>query len=222
VAGLVGLALVLYRLDARLAVFVTFPVLYYSFYSSQRILFPGNLIPVYSFLAILAAYAANEVVVRSSRALQKRRRWAIGISPEYPAFVIVIVILLWFPVRMTLTHNRIFNLPDTGNIARAWIEGNIPPGTHFGVERHTPVLDPERYEITQESRVINRGVAHYREEGVQYLIASETVYKRYGPEHRQTQNYEKLFRICRLVKEFKPVEGKVMGPTVRILRIPEE
>jgi hypothetical protein len=54
------------------------------------------------------------------------------------------------------------------------------------------------------------------------LIVSETVYRRFGPEHRQTRNYEKLFAICPLVKEFEPVEGENSGPTIRILRIPEE
>jgi hypothetical protein len=57
---------------------------------------------------------------------------------------------------------------------------------------------------------------------VEYLIVSETVYRRFGPEHRQTRGYENLFATCPLVKEFKPVEGEITGPTIRILRIPEE
>ena len=70
-----------------------------------------------------------------------------------------------------------------------------------------------------ESRIINRSVKDYRAQGVDYLIVSEIVYKRYGPEHRQTKNYQKLFQICSLVKEFQPVEGKLEGPVIRILKI---
>ncbi|MFQ5791519.1 MAG: hypothetical protein ACE5JI_13690, partial [Acidobacteriota bacterium] len=110
----------------------------------------------------------------------------------------------------------------TGTYARKWIEAHFPPGTHFAVERHTPVLDPKRYKITMESRVINRAVRDLRTEGVQYLVVSSTVYSRFSPEHRQSQNYEKLFRICPQVAEFKPVEGKLYGPTIRILSVPAE
>lgn len=222
IAGLGGLALVLYRLDAKLAVFITYPVLYYSYYSSQRINFPGNLIPVYPFLAVLAAYGGYEAAIRLSQAIRRRFKSPLRFSLEAPVILVVLVVLLWFPVDMSLTHNRIVNLPDTGNIARVWIEGRFPPDTHFGVERHTPVLDPKRFHITQESRVINRGVANWRDEGAEYLIVSGIVYRRFGPEHRQTRKYEKLFAICPLVKEFKPVEGENSGPTIRILRIPEE
>ena len=48
-AGLMGLTVALWRIDRRLLVFLAYPVLYYSFYSSQRINFAGNLMPVYPF-----------------------------------------------------------------------------------------------------------------------------------------------------------------------------
>jgi hypothetical protein len=83
--------------------------------------------------------------------------------------------VLWFPVSMTRTWNRLATPPDTGTMAARWIESHFPPGTHFGVERQTPVLDPNRYKITRESRVINQAVDHLREAGVQYLIVSSTV-----------------------------------------------
>ena len=90
------------------------------------------------------------------------------------------------------------------------------------MERHTIVLDPDRYQITMESRLINRAVRDYRAQGVQYLIVSSIVYQRYGRDHRQTQNYKNLFNICTQVAEFKPEEGKLVGPTLRILRVPPE
>ena len=220
-AGLGGLALALYRLDGRLAVFLTFPVLYYSYYSSQRMLFPGNLIPVYPFLAILAAYALGEASALAGRVLQSFSRFTHTAAVERFGFGVLLVVTLWFPVNMTLLWNRLATLPDTGSVAAQWIEAHYPPGTHFAVERHTPVLDPERYKITMEARIINRSVKDYRSDGVQYLIVTDIIYKRYGPEHRQTKNYQKLFKICALVKEFQPVDGKLEGPVIRILRVPK-
>jgi hypothetical protein len=72
-----------------------------------------------------------------------------------------------------------------------------------------------------ESRVINQSVEHHREAGVQYLIVSSTVYQRFGPEHRQSKAYQRLFETCRLVKQFAPEPGKIIGPTIRILEIPK-
>src|SRR5204862_5573289 len=50
-AGVAGLALALFRISAPIAVFLSFPVLYYGYYSAQKINMRGNLIPVYPFLA---------------------------------------------------------------------------------------------------------------------------------------------------------------------------
>ena len=214
--SLAGLALALYRIDRRIAVFLIYPLLYYSFYSSQKVNFAGNLMSVYPFFAILAGFGLTEGlsflwerVPRLDRALLR------------PVILIAAsAAMLSFPVSMSRMRNRLITLPDTGSMAAQWIEARLPPRTHFGVERHTPVLDRSRFRVTEHARAIDMGVGHYREAGVQYLIVTSTAYERFGPAHRQTKNYERLFRICPTVKEFLPKEGKVMGPTIRILQIP--
>lgn len=220
-ASLAGLAIALYRIDRRLAVFLLYPVLYYSFYSSQKVIFAGNLVPVYPFYAVLAGLGVTEAARGLATLLAKRSAAVSRKLVESLALAAALVALLWFPVGMSRLHNRLATLPDTGNLAAAWIEGNFPPETTFAVERHTPVLDPNRYHIVQESRVINQSLGHLREAGVQYLIVSSIVYERFGPEHRQTRRYRELFARCPLVKEFTPEPGKIGGPTIRILRVPE-
>ncbi len=121
---------------------------------------------------------------------------------------------------MTLRHNRLATLPDTGTMATQWIESRFPEGTHFALERQTPSLDRKRFQITQESVLVRRSVEDYREAGVQYLVVSSTVYKRFGANSRRARAYERLFNLCPLVKEFAPVEGRIMGPTIRILEVP--
>jgi hypothetical protein len=219
-ASLLGLLLALYRIDRRVFVFLLYPVLYYGFYSSQKIIFSGNLVPVYPFYAVLAAYGIIESMAFASRAAHRR---AGAYSPwlERAALALVLALVSWFPVSMTLHRNHLLRLPDTGAIARRWIEESFPPDTSFAVERQTPVLDGTRYRITMESRVINQSIEHLREAGVQYLIVSSTVYQRFNPEHRQSKQYQKLFETCPLVKEFAPEEGKIIGPTIRILEVPK-
>jgi 4-amino-4-deoxy-L-arabinose transferase-like glycosyltransferase len=210
-AALAGLGVALYRLDARMAIFLSFPVLYFSYYSSQRMNFPGNLVCVYVFLAILAALAIESAAENMVRVkLRPVRRFSVAA---------IAILLLFFPLAVTIEHNRERTRLDTGTYANTWIEGHIPPGTHFAVERQTPVLDAKRYKITLQSRITDRAVNDYLAEGVEYLIVSSALYGRFGPEHRQTKNYQRLFRICPTVAEFPPVPGKLVGPTIRILRV---
>jgi hypothetical protein len=219
-ASLLGLGIALYRIDRRILVFLVYPVLYYGFYSAQKILFAGNLVPVYPFYAVLAAYGITELLSFAS-ALLHRRFGAFSPWLEHAAMAGVLALVLWFPFSMSRYWNYLANLPDTGTLANEWIEAQFPPETSFGVERQTPVLDRTRYRITMESKVINTAVEHYREAGVQYLIVSSTVYQRFNPEHRQSKAYKRLFEICPLVKEFAPVPGKIIGPTIRILEVPK-
>jgi 4-amino-4-deoxy-L-arabinose transferase-like glycosyltransferase len=222
VASLLGLGIALYRIDRRIAVFLIFPVLYYGFYSSQKILFAGNIVPVYPFFAVLAGYGIVETTSFLTQFAERRfsvqRRGALSLEPLVLAAAIVAA--LSFPLSMSRLHNRLATLPDTGTLASQWIDSHFPPETAFGMERQTPVLDKSRYRIHLESRVINQSVEHWRDEGISYLIVSSTVYSRFGPEHRQTRAYKRLFERCTLVKEFQPEDGKLTGPTIRILQIP--
>ena len=218
-AAVAGLALALYRIDAAKAVLVTFPVLYFGYYGAQRVNFRGNLIPVYPFLAVGAAYATVELIEWLARAIVRVRPDRARVLVPVAA-AIVIGLLFVPPLRTAVRFDVEATRPDTGTFAREWIDRTMPPGTHFAVERFTPVLDPRRYVIVQEPRLVNRSVRSYRDDGVQYLIVSSLAWARYGPEHNQTRGYEKLFTLCPRVAEFPPVAGRSVGPTIRILRVP--
>lgn len=215
-AAVAGLALALYRLDATKLLFLSFPVIFYSHYSAQKINWPGNLVTVYSFLAILGGYAVDELATRVFR--HPRMEHYRGLAPYAAAGATFLLMVA--PLQTSIRLNTRLTLPDTGNQARVWINEAFPPGTHFAVERHAPVPDRKHFQVTQEARIIRKSVESYRELGVQYLVVSSQVYERFGPEHRITKGYERLFQICPLVKEFKPVEGMLGGPTIRILRVP--
>jgi 4-amino-4-deoxy-L-arabinose transferase-like glycosyltransferase len=217
-AGVAGLALALYRFDAGVLVFLSFPVLFYSHYSSQKINWPGNLITVYPFLAILAGYAVV-ALVRWILEIPRARRYRLA---EPYAVAGITLLLMFSPLRTSVLLNEQLTLPDTGNQAREWLNGAFPPGTRFVVERHAPVPDRKRFHVLQEARIIMKSVKSYRELGIQYLVVSSQVYDRFGPEHRVTKAYARLFQICSTVKEFEPVEGRLQGPTIRVLKIPGE
>ena len=214
-AALAGLGLVLYRMNRALAVFASFPILYYGYYSTQRINYRPNLLPIYPFLAVLAAYACVELL-----------RWAAARVPEPRPLLVrlaaagLLLALLAPPLRTAVRYNIETTRRDTGNEAREWIERTFPAGTHFALERHTPVLDRARYKVTQEARLITRSVKSYRDEGVQYLVVSSMTFDRFDPEHNQTRSYQKLFALCPVVQEFAPIPERRPGPTIRVLRVP--
>ena len=214
-AALGGLALTLWRINPARVVFLTFPVMYYGYYGAQRINFRGNLIPVYPFLAVVAAYAVVELIEWLGRSPLARKRFVV---PALAALVLSLVIVP--PLRTAIRFDIEATRPDTGTFAREWIDKTFPPGTKFAVERFTPVLDPKRYQIVQESRLVNRSVRSYRDEGVQYLIVSSMAYTRYAAEHNQTKSYVKLMAICPAVATFDPIPNQLVGPTIKILRVP--
>jgi hypothetical protein len=154
--------------------------------------------------------------VEGARAAALRARLARW-APALAAVVVLALVapLLWGSVR----YDRAVTLPDTGNAARTWIERHLPPGTAIAVELHGPALDRARYRVIRESRIVNRGVRSYRGDGVEYLVVTSYAYARFGPDHRQSQDYQELFALCPLVQEFAPVDGQSFGPTVRILRV---
>lgn len=215
-AAVSGLGLVLYRMSAALAVFVSFPILYYGYYSTQRINYRPNLLPIYPFVAMLAAYAFFELLRRAPSSALGTRTLLVR-----AAKAAILVALLAPPLRTAVRYNVEATRRDTGNEAREWIERTFPPGTHFALERHTPVIDRSRYKVTQEARLITRSVKSYRDEGVQYLVVSSMTFDRFDAAHNQTRSYQKLFALCPVVQEFAPIPGRRPGPTIRILRMPE-
>ena len=216
--GLGGLVLLLRRVDARTAIFLSFPIAHYAHYSAQKINWPGNLLPVFAFLAIAAAYAASALV----RALFRRKITASVIGLESFACAGVVAVLAFSPLSVTRAYNARLNMPDAGNVARGWINAALPPGTVIAVERHAPVPDRGEFQVLFEARIVAKPLDAYRELGVEYLVASSMVYERFGPGHRITKAYDDLFRRTTLVKEFGPVDGRLQGPTIRVLAVPAE
>jgi hypothetical protein len=177
------------------------------------------MICIYPFVAILAVVGLRFLATSLAR-IGAFRAYRGVLEPT--AVMVLFLVALAVPTRTAIAHNIEWNRIDTGNIARLWIEANIAPNAHIARERQTPFVDPTRYRVTMESRLITRSVQDYRANGVEYLIVSSAQYDRFGPEHRQTLAYAKLFAICPLVKEFAPTEGRTIGPTIRILQVPAE
>ena len=211
--GITGLVLFLCALDPVRVVFLSLPVVYFAFYSTQRVNWSDNLMPLYPYLAVLAAHALATV----ARSLRPARFPLAG--PLAAAGLLAWSVAI--PAATTARLNRNATAPDTGNEARRWIEGRLPRGTAFVAEALGPVPDQRRFKVVVESYATNRSLGQWREEGIEYLLVTSDGYGRVNPDHPRGRAYAQLFERCPLVMEWSRRAGVVEGPTIRLLKVPE-
>ena len=211
--GIAGLVLFLCALDPVRVVFLSFPVVYLALYSTQRVHWSDNLMPLYPYLAVLAVHALATV----GRTLRPARFPTAGLLAAAGLLAWSVAI----PAATTARLNLNATAPDTGNEARRWIEKRFPRGTAFVAEALGPVPDQRRFKVIVESYLTNRSLDAWRDEGIEYLLVTSDGYGRVSPEHPRGRAYARLFEACPLVMEWSRRAGVVEGPTIRLLKVPE-
>ena len=211
--GLTGLVLFLCALDPVRVVFLSLPIVYFAFYSTQRVNWSDNLMPLYPYLAVLAAHALATV----ARSLRPARFPSAG--PLAAAGLLAWSVAI--PAATAARLNRNATAPDTGNEARRWIEERLPRGTAFVAEALGPVPDQRRFKVVVESYVTNRSLGQWRDDGIEYLLVTSDGYGRVSPDGSRGRAYAHLFERCPVVMEWSPRPGVVHGPTIRLLKVPE-
>ncbi len=99
------------------------------FMGSQQRFFGRWLMPVFPIVAMLAAYAAVEVVSW----LHRRRRF-----PVLASAAIAASLLLAQSVVAVLHNDAVLARPDTRNLTRAWMVGHVPAGAKVVIEPVVP------------------------------------------------------------------------------------
>lgn len=130
VAAVLGSVLLLWRRRWRLAlVLIPAPILFVGFMGSQERYFGRWLMPVFPIAALLAAYAAVELI----RFLARARR-----MPTLLAGTAVAVLLLAQSVTAVIRNDQVLSRADTLNQARAWMVNHIPAGSRIVIEPMIP------------------------------------------------------------------------------------
>ncbi len=117
---------------------------------------------------------------------------------------------------------------NTRLLARAWIEENLPQGSHLLQEGYGPFLAGTTYVVTDKGTLANVVAAPFaadgnlqalRQEGYDYVVASSYIYNRYFAEPERYPDeinfYNQLFATGALIKEFEPAWHQ-SGPVLRI------
>jgi hypothetical protein len=158
------------------AVALSFSVAYVLFVSSFNVRFARNLLPVLAPLAAVAAIAifsaVHQVTTRWDLrgALAGRSRWAL-------TGACAVAVLAWLAVGA----ERAFDdaTADPWARAQAWMERNVPAGSHIAVETYGFYVDPQRYTVMARPMLYPDDAAWYEANGVDFLVASERVWMRF-------------------------------------------
>lgn len=97
--------------------------------------------------------------------------------------------------------------PNTQNISRVWINENLPKDAKLVGDGYSPILPGRPYSVAEKS------IKQYKEEGVDYVVVSSSMYERYLKEKnkypKKTKFYQDLFEKEKLIKYFSPTYLKI-------------
>ncbi len=238
-AGVSIIASILSRNAVR-RIIVIFPLFYLVFISSLHLRWERWIIPVIPFFCLFISEGFFFVMKKISDVPNIRK-----LVP------FIAVVLLFFlvaaPVQKDIRHLREVSHPDTRVPAFQWIEKNIPLKSSLLMEKYTPQLPRNHFDILFVSESgqlvrINQQQVRYRyidlpychigdlkdvtmifTAGVDYVILSDW-YRRYRadnlPQYQRTISmYQKILSHCKKVKEFRPVPGVTSGRDVLIYKV---
>lgn len=201
----------------RWALVVSFPLVYFWMLSSQRIVYARYLLPATPALCVLAAAA----VVSGVSLL---RRYEIPRVARTALIAALTMAALLPPVVRAVHGDRDMARVSTVDLAYSWIVQNIPPHSAIVVETRAMLL-PATFRAQNVPALRPKDYSQWRDEGVDYLVASSQAYGPFldepaGPQKfpREYAEYMRIFVQCREIARFAP-SADHPGPELRVLKV---
>jgi 4-amino-4-deoxy-L-arabinose transferase-like glycosyltransferase len=202
----------------RWALVVTFPLVYFWMLIGYRIVYARYLLPLTPALCVLAATA----VVSGVSLL---RRYEIPRIARTSLIAALTTAALLPPIVLSVRSDRDLTRVGTVDLAYAWIVQNLPPDSSVVVETRAMRL-PQQYRSRNVSMLRPKDYQQWRDEGVEYMVASSDAYGKYfdekagGPQRfpREYAEYMRIFVQSRELAKFSPSDDHP-GPEVRILKV---
>ncbi len=138
-----------------------FPIAYLAFVSLFAVRNDRTILPALPALAILAAGSAVTLAVR----------WR-----AVPPVAVLALLLLAPPLAASLHDGLAMARIDNRELARRWIDGNLPAGSRVAIESYAPFVDPARYRVQSFGRLIEHDAAWYRAQGFDAMVFSQGMY----------------------------------------------
>ena len=202
----------------RWALVVAFPLVYFRMLSSQRIVYGRYLLPLIPALCVLAAAA----VVSGVSLL---RRYEIPRMARTALIAALTMAALLPPLLIAVGSDRDLGRVGTVQLAYNWILQNIPANSSIVIETRAMLL-PSQFRSQNVGALRPKDYSQWRNEGVDYLIASSQEYGRVfderagGPQKypREYAEYMRIFVQSREIARFTPTPEHP-GPELRVFKV---
>lgn len=175
------------------------------------------LIPIFPVLSLITAFGYYSLVDMLLNKFQLKKPFQSVIIILGSIFIII------FPVHEVVKLDIKDSKSSTRIIAREWVINNLPYGSNIVQEWYTAPLNNDIYLISDKYSVADgTGLETYRESGVDYLMVSNSIYRRYFNEPDRYKDiinfYQSLFDLYSLVYSIEPSKY-IGGPVIRIYKI---
>ncbi len=175
--GLVRRAVMAVRCRDRMSVvLLSFPLLYFLPMSLTRHYFARYALPLVPFCALFGAETVVAIAAWAGSRGVKR-----GWSPRVAIWGLVVLTLAAVvqPLAWSVRHDVTLAREDTRNLAKRWIEANIPAGAKIAMDWpvYGPPLSREFYEVDEVGGVglSARSLDWYRDNGFGFIVTSSFV-----------------------------------------------
>lgn len=190
-------------------VLITFPVVYFIFICLLLVRNARTIMLIVPFVALLAALFLVDLYEQAQRT-QITRRAALAVFA-------IGGLLLAVPFQTTLASDLRLTQIDGREVARQWLESNLPTGTRVAEEAYSPYVDTARFVVQGVGAIPDHSPDWYLNNGFEYLVFSEGSYShifadpgRYGD---WVNKYNQFFNRFQLVRRFD-----VNGYEIRIYK----
>lgn len=218
-AGAAGLMISIFNHRAKDFFILAFPLLYLLSFANSTVTFPRNVLPIYPFIALYAAYAVCEI----SRFAKDRLRLDSDAKQLAAAGILALVLVIPGIIRCA-EYGAGSMSESTRTKAGIWIDSHISKDAKLVTEFYAPPLD-EEYDAMELAHIDAYPPGWFLRNGYDYIIFDSADYGRYFAEPRRyaenVSKYRKLFALGEFIKTW-PADARVepfLSPQIKILKI---
>ncbi len=198
-AGL-GLLLVLSRKRKEDMPALVFALVYLLIISLGKFRWERYAVTLMPFMAL---YAADFLYTFMDKVGKDR----MNESKKTLAVALIAIMVVIPSVYNTIRYDYLLTQKDTRVVAQEWVQSNVPMGSRVGMDAYTGNLSGDTYHITRKFSLSEEELNYYTENKYDYLIVSDTQYRRYMNEpikyKENVEFYNQLFKEGELASEIK-------------------
>ena len=216
-AGVAGLAGMLWRDRKRGLLLIVFPAIYFVMVSRFVVRFERNMVPLLPFLALGGAWLLDVGSKWLAQRLRRGSRWENSLAALGAALLLVL------PLTASVLFDIALSQPDLRETAGRWVKDNVEWGSKIAIEHYSIPFEHGDYSVRDVIRISDHDLAWYQQEAFDVAIISDGIWEvlRDQPENYsgRVSIYEELVSNSTMLAEFIPAPAGIVVagyPTVAI------